>query len=91
VLRYLESVVRRDMARKMVLIAGPRQVGKSTLARSLLGRTGAYLNRDIRKDQSIIRNQAWRKDASLLVLDEIHKFPKWKNFLKSVADEFSNH
>jgi hypothetical protein len=36
----------------MVLLAGPRQVGKSTLARGLLDANGVYLNWDIRKDQA---------------------------------------
>ncbi len=35
--RYLNAQVRRDLARKMVFIAGPRQVGKTTLARSIWG------------------------------------------------------
>ena len=35
--RYLVPQVRRDLARKMVFVAGPRQVGKTTLARSLPG------------------------------------------------------
>jgi predicted AAA+ superfamily ATPase len=74
----------------MVLLAGPRQVGKSTLARDLLDSAGVYLNWDIRKDQPLIRQQAWPKSASLVVLDEIHKAPHWKNLLKGVADEFSN-
>jgi predicted AAA+ superfamily ATPase len=30
------------------------------------------------------------KDASLVVLDELHKAPKWKNLLKGVVDEFGN-
>ena len=89
-MRYLANALRRDLAKKMVLLAGPRQVGKSTLARGLLISKGVYLNWDIRKDQAVIRRQAWPKDASLVVLDEIHKFPQWKNFLKGLADEFSN-
>ena len=39
--RYLAAQVRRDLAQKMVLVAGPRQVGKTTLARSLPGAAGA--------------------------------------------------
>ena len=35
--RYLEPQVRKDLQRKMVFIAGPRQVGKTTLARQLPG------------------------------------------------------
>lgn len=74
----------------MVLLAGPRQCGKTTLAKSLLDERGQYLNWDIVKDRKIIRQIAWPKDASLVVLDELHKAPQWKNLLKGVADEFGN-
>ncbi len=89
-MRYLASALRRDLARKMVLLAGPRQCGKTTLARALLDSRGQYLNWDIAADRRIIREIAWPKDASLVVLDELHKAPKWKNLLKGVADEFNN-
>ncbi len=75
----------------MVLLAGPRQCGKTTLAKSLLDDRGEYLNWDITKDRKVIRELAWPKDASLVVLDELHKAPKWKNLLKGVADEFGNN
>jgi hypothetical protein len=74
----------------MVLLAGPRQCGKTTLAKALLDEHGEYLSWDIVKDRKIIRTMAWPKDASLVVLDEFHKAPKWKNLLKGVADEFGN-
>lgn len=56
-LRYLESSVREDLAEKMVFIAGPRQVGKTTLARRILAssESGAYLNWDNRGDRAEIR------------------------------------
>lgn len=74
----------------MVLLAGARQCGKTTLAKALLDERGHYLNWDIPGDRKIIRESAWPKDASLVVLDELHKAPKWKNLLKGVADEFGN-
>ena len=89
-MRYLSAPLQRDLRRKMVLLAGPRQCGKTTLARSLLDDRGVYLNWDIAKDRKVIRDLAWPKDASLLVLDELHKAPQWKNLLKGVADEFHN-
>ena len=89
-MRYLAPRLAHDLHRKMVLLAGPRQCGKTTLAKSLLGARGEYLNWDIVKDRKIIRELAWPKDASLVVLDELHKAPKWKNLLKGVVDEFGN-
>ncbi len=89
-MRYLTTRLRQDLRKKMVLLAGPRQSGKTTLAKSLLDERGQYLSWDITKDRRIIREAAWPKDASLIVLDELHKAPKWKNLLKAVADEFGN-
>jgi predicted AAA+ superfamily ATPase len=89
-MRYLLPRLRADLQKKMVLLAGPRQCGKTTLAKSLLDENGQYLNWDIVKHRKIIRELAWTKDASLVVLDELHKAPKWKNLLKGVVDEFGN-
>lgn len=89
-MRYLTDSLSQDLRKKMVLLAGPRQCGKTTLAKSLLDERGQYLNWDITRDRKIIREIAWPKDASLVVLDELHKAPGWKNLLKGVADEFGN-
>jgi uncharacterized protein len=88
--RYLTESLQRDLKSKLVLLAGPRQCGKTTLAKSLLDTRGQYLNWDIARDRKIIRSIGWPKDASLVVLDELHKAPKWKNFLKGVVDEHGN-
>ena len=59
--RYLEAQVRRDLRRKMVFVAGPRQVGKTTLAKRLLGRKTGYLNWDVTEDrQAILRHEIGR-------------------------------
>src|SRR5207302_11368399 len=89
-MRYLSARLTRDLRKKMVLLAGPRQCGKTTLAKSLLDERGQYLSWDITKDRRIIREAAWPKDASLIVLDELHKDQKWKNLLKAVEDAFDN-
>ena len=89
-MRYMAPRLVHDLQKKMVLLAGPRQCGKTTLAKSLLDNRGQYLNWDIAKDRKVIREVAWPKDASLIVLDELHKAPKWKNLLKGVVDEFGN-
>ncbi len=89
-MRYLGSFLESDLKKKMVFLSGPRQVGKSTLAKSLLGTKGTYLNWDIRGDRRVIRETGWEKNSSLVVLDELHKLPKWKNFLKGIIDEYGN-
>jgi uncharacterized protein len=86
--RYLDDIVARDLARKMVFITGPRQVGKTTLARQLLASypTGQYLNFDTASDRKTITSQAWNPNAKLLVFDELHKMPRWKSWLKGIYD-----
>jgi hypothetical protein len=89
-MRSIQPFVKRDLRKKMVLLAGPRQSGKTTLAKSLLDTSGEYLNWDIARDRKVIREVAWSKRASLVVLDELHKAPKWKNLLKGAIDEYGN-
>jgi hypothetical protein len=84
--RYLEAQVRRDLRRKMVFVGGPRQVGKTTLARSILGRSAAgLLNWDVPAQRDAILRQTFPR-SSLWVFDEIHKYRKWRNYLKGVFD-----
>jgi uncharacterized protein len=46
--RYLSQLIARDLPKKMAVITGPRQVGKTTLAREVGERFKAplYLNFD---------------------------------------------
>lgn len=76
----------------MVFLTGPRQVGKTTLARSLAGRfpNTSYLNHDSETDREILRRQSWDRSADLVILDEIHKEKKWKTRLKGIYDTEGN-
>src|SRR3990170_3812386 len=83
--RYLEAQVRRDLRRKMVFVAGPRQVGKTTLAKRLLGRHAGYLNWDVAEHrEAILRRELPVSD--FWVFDEIHKYRAWRSFLKGLYD-----
>lgn len=88
-LRYLHEFITKDMAKKAILLSGPRQVGKTTFAKSLTEKY-EYLNFDIVKDRKLIIAQAWRKDLPLVILDELHKLKRWKNLLKGVIDQYNN-
>ena len=84
--RYLEPQVRQDLKRKMVFVGGPRQVGKTTLARNLLGKSSAGLmNWDVAAQRALILQQHF-PPSKLWVFDEIHKYRKWRNLLKGVFD-----
>lgn len=72
-----------------MFIGGPRQVGKTTLARYILEKhfkSGRYFNWDFDEDRTAILKKRWREDDKLLVFDEIHKFPKWKQWIKGLYD-----
>lgn len=83
--RYLAPQLRHDLARKMVFVAGPRQVGKTTLACSLTGADSGYLNWDVSEHrEQILRREL--PDSRLWIFDEIHKYRKWRNYLKGLYD-----
>jgi len=83
--RYLASQVEGDSRKKMVFVAGPRQVGKTTLALALRGARRGYLNWDVPEDRErILRREL--PAAPLWVFDEIHKYRSWRNLLKGLYD-----
>jgi predicted AAA+ superfamily ATPase len=87
--RYLHHQVEADLEEKMVFLGGPRQVGKTTLAKALLDQPSGYLSWDIpAQRQRILRREL--PEAGLWVFDELHKYRRWRNFLKGVYDEFGD-
>ena len=72
----------------MVVLTGPRQVGKTTLSQQLVAELpgSQYLNFDVAAHRAVISAQSWRQSAPLLVFDEIHKMRDWKTWLKGVYD-----
>ena len=86
--RYLDNLVLNDLSTKPVVLTGPRQVGKTTLSRQLMQSfsSAQYLNWDVLADRVVLQRQSWNPRAGLLVMDEIHKMPDWKGWLKGVVD-----
>jgi len=89
--RYLEPVIGPVLPRKMVFVGGPRQVGKTTLALSLLGAGAdethpAYFNWDDPRAAARLRRLELRPGEPLLVLGEIHKYARWRNLVKGIYD-----
>jgi len=86
--RARKQFVANDLEQKMVFLSGPRQVGKTTLAKSLVDRWPSlyYLNFDSADDRRIVLKRRWDRQAPLVVFDEIHKWSGWKRMLKGVYD-----
>ncbi len=83
--RDLATTILKDIHRKIVLIAGPRQCGKTTLSK-MLSDDFTYLNYDNDSDRNDIDKKLWDRKKKLLILDEIHKKAKWKTWLKGIYD-----
>jgi predicted AAA+ superfamily ATPase len=101
--RHLDKICfHEEFGRQMRFISGPRQIGKTTLARSFLRRQNLdqlYFNWDLRavrdryiQDPYFFETEFYdaqrHRELTWVCLDEIHKMPKWKNILKDYFDKF---
>ncbi|MEN6319959.1 MAG: ATP-binding protein [Syntrophaceae bacterium] len=98
--RELYTKIWRELAsdKSMIFLSGPRQAGKTTLARMIAASftNSLYFNWDIPRQRTLLIEtptffeDVERKDATtpLIIFDEIHKYRDWKNYLKGVYDGF---
>lgn len=96
--RYLQSQVLDDAlaTQKVAFINGPRQVGKTTMAESILQKVSQQKNYFTWDDDEF--RKLWLKGAkelvknlpknSVVVFDEVHKDRNWKSKLKGLYDLF---
>jgi len=95
--RYLYSALESHLnkLRQMIFLVGPRQVGKTTLAKSLLTNPDPginYFNWDFPEHRKVLLSKVFSgsrdilPQKSRLVFDEIHKYSHWKNTLKGLFD-----
>lgn len=97
-IRYLSEPLKKHLSanRQMAFIVGPRQVGKTTLAESFLKEVKPgwnYFNWDDPRQRKILLQDVFTGRFSfsaqaqpIVVFDEIHKYPRWKNSLKGLFD-----
>ncbi|MEL6607035.1 MAG: ATP-binding protein [Bacteroidota bacterium] len=98
--RIYQEVIKRHLEefQQMVFLSGPRQAGKTTIARNVVeDYNGLYLNWDLVEDrdkilsspQELLNNlnlQVASSKEPLIIFDEIHKYTDWKNYLKGLYD-----
>ena len=83
--RYLHAALVADIDRKIILLSGPRQSGKTTLSR-MLHPDHQYINHDLAEHRLLLREKSWDRQKALIILDELHKMDNWKVWLKGVYD-----
>ncbi|MCH8528327.1 MAG: ATP-binding protein [Kiritimatiellae bacterium] len=87
-----------DHYRQMAFVSGPRQVGKTTACRALADH---YLSWDVEEHRRLILNgpasvgetlnlRRLQEKLPVVVLDELHKNPRWKTFLKGFFDLYES-
>lgn len=83
--RSLGDLLENHPKNKIVLLTGPRQVGKTTLSQAFF-KDHTYLNWDNLDHRKMILDRAWARSKPYVILDEIHKMPQWKGWLKGIYD-----
>lgn len=86
--RYIRNHIERDLKKKMVFIGGPRQVGKTYLSKTFIKKSNQYLNWDDLSDRAIIRKHQIDTNLKIVILDEIHKYSRWRTLIKGLFDKY---
>ncbi len=86
--------------KEMIFISGARQTGKTTMAKDIASEetVSHYFNYDVPENKAIILAQPsffeeidrQQHERPLVILDEIHKYKEWKNYLKGVYDGYAD-
>lgn len=83
--RYLHQFILKDLKKKIVVLSGARQAGKTTLAK-MLSESYDYFNYDFLEHRLNLNDKSWDRKKELLIFDELHKLKNWKAWLKGVYD-----
>ena len=96
--RIYTEILREHLAdnRQMAFVSGPRQVGKTTVCREL---ASTYFNWDDQDSRTQILTgpaeiaqaaglQKIQTEMPVLAFDELHRYPRWKTFLKGFFDVY---
>jgi len=99
--RFYDSLLAEHLSsqRQMAFVSGPRQVGKTTTCRNLAEK---YINWDNTDDRELIVKgpaaiaeriglNTLTKSKPVALFDELHKFGRWKQFLKGFFDTYADN
>ena len=96
--RIYDKIVASHLAkyRQMVFLSGPRQVGKTTVAKHFAAQYFDWDNvnarsRILKGPDAVAETahlDALREGKTVVAFDEIHKYPRWKDFLKGFFDTY---
>lgn len=87
--RLLLQPILESLDQKIVLLTGPRQTGKTTLAKHLYPQFD-YFNFDAIEHRQVLNEKTWDRKKPLVIFDELHKKNKWKQWLKGIYDVEGN-
>lgn len=103
--RIYDQIVSEHLSlyKQMLFLVGPRQVGKTTISKNCQALTDnhVYLNWDFDDDQILILEGPQKiierfnldiagKTKKILAFDKIHKYPKWRNYIKGLYDKYGD-
>ena len=83
--RYLKDPLAEEIDKKILLLTGPRQCGKTTLSK-MLTTDFQYINHDLAEHRLLLSEKSWDRDKALIIFDELHKMHEWKSWLKGIYD-----
>ncbi len=83
--RYLNAALTEDLGHKILLLTGPRQVGKTTLSK-MLHSDYQYINYDLAEHRLLFKEKSWDRQKALVIFGELHKMEHWKAWLKGIYD-----
>ena len=83
--RYLKDPLAEEIDKKILLLTGPRQCGKTTLSK-MLTTDFQCINHDLAEHRLLLAEKSWDREKALIIFDELHKMHEWKSWLKGIYD-----
>ncbi len=83
--RSIAPNIGKDIKKKIVVLTGPRQSGKTTLSKSVCA-TFDYFNYDDPASRLVLSDRSWDRRKDVVVFDELHKMRDWQTWIKGVFD-----